>query len=387
MLTSGVESWNRWRTTEAGSLMVDLSGADLRGAQLNRAHLGTANLCGAILSGAELVMAYLRGTALCMADLRGAQMNGAYLSGADLRGAQLDKANLSMADLCEARLTEACMSGARLNGANLRAANLSRADLSEADLSHADVSKADLSRTDLRVGLGHTILCQIDLGAFCSASDVRHLSDSTIDWSSVAKSLRAVNLKDFLRRTGMPGVFIEYMVECARTLDPHQLFSLMQSTFISYGAPDEAFARHLNDALFSNGVTTFFFPKDAEPGQKLHTAMRDGVNKHDRIILVCSKASLDRRGVLNEIQETLAREARDGGASYLIPLALDDYVYSEWQPADPGVAQAVRDRVVVDFRSADPTKSDVVTRETAEFSFNVQLGRLLTALRKDCPRT
>lgn len=34
---------------------------------------------------------------------------------------------------------------------------------------------------------------------------------------------------------------------------------MMQSVFISFGGPDEAFARKLNEALHSNGVRTFFF--------------------------------------------------------------------------------------------------------------------------------
>ena len=132
--------------------------------------------------------------------------------------------------------------------------------------------------------------------------------------------------------------------------------SPLQSTFLSYGGPDTDFARKLNDALLKNGVTTFFFAKDAIPGKKLHRLMRDGVNTHDRVILVCSKASLDRPGVVNEITETLQREARDGGKEYLIPITLDDHVFSGWKPDDPGVAQAIRDRVVADFRGADTDK-------------------------------
>jgi hypothetical protein len=47
------------------------------------------------------------------------------------------------------------------------------------------------------------------------------------------------------------------------------------------------------------------------------------------VLLLCSRHSLNQKGVLNEIQETLAREARDGGASYLLPIMLDDYVLKE----------------------------------------------------------
>jgi hypothetical protein len=162
----------------------------------------------------------------------------------------------------------------------------------------------------------------------------------------------------------MPEVFIEYDVSCALSLET-KVFAMLQSTFISYGSPDEPFARKLYEALHRNGVTTFFFAEHAVPGDKLHRMMRKGVNEHDRVILVCSKASLDRKGVLNEIEETLARESRDGGAAYLIPIRLDDYVFSEWAPPNPDTAQSVRDRVVADFEGADadPAKFDAGVRK------------------------
>jgi TIR domain len=130
--------------------------------------------------------------------------------------------------------------------------------------------------------------------------------------------------------------------------------NMRESTFISYGHPDEAFAQKLNQALRIHGVPTFFFKDDAAPGAKLHRVMRDGVNQYDRVILICSINSLNRPGLLNELEETLAREARDGGAEYLIPIRLDDYVFNGWNPKKFGVAQAVRDRVVADFR--DPSR-------------------------------
>jgi pSer/pThr/pTyr-binding forkhead associated (FHA) protein len=127
----------------------------------------------------------------------------------------------------------------------------------------------------------------------------------------------------------------------------------LQSTFISYGGPDLAFAKKLNEALKLRGVQTFLFEEDAVPGTRLHEVMHWGVNAHDRVILVCSKASLERRGLLNELEETLAREARDGGATYLLPVRLDNYVIDGWNPTKPGLAQRIRDRVIADFRDHD----------------------------------
>jgi hypothetical protein len=163
------------------------------------------------------------------------------------------------------------------------------------------------------------------------------------------------------------------MIDCGRAIDQLDLFSMMLRTFISYGGPDRAFAALLRDELHKNGVTTFFFEQDAPLGERLHRVMREGVNDFDRVILICSRSSLDRPGVLNEIEETLAREARDGGATYLIPITLDDYVFAGWRPVRPDVAQAVRDRVVGDFHGAD---SDSAKMKRA-------LEKLLRALRRN----
>jgi TIR domain len=176
----------------------------------------------------------------------------------------------------------------------------------------------------------------------------------------------------FLAASGMPEVFVAYMMESARALDPLGVFRLLQSTFISYGGPDEPFAYALHEALQRNGVSTFFFPIHAVPGRKLHRVMREGVNSYDRVILICSKESLARPGVLNEIEEALQREARQGGKELLIPVAIDDFVYDEWMPSDPGVAQSIRDRVIADFRGAVPNQE----------RFHRELVKLVVALRK-----
>ena len=94
----------------------------------------------------------------------------------------------------------------------------------------------------------------------------------------------------------------------------------LASVFISYGGPDEPFALKLNKALQLSGVTTFLFKAHAVPGQKLHRVMSQNVNKFDRVVLICSASSLNRPGVQNELEEVLAREAREGGAEILIPI-------------------------------------------------------------------
>ena len=64
---------------------------------------------------------------------------------------------------------------------------------------------------------------------------------------------------------------------------------MFSTLFISYGGPDESAAVTINGFLKSRGIKTWFFPDDALPGQKLHRVMHDGVNQHDRVLLICSK--------------------------------------------------------------------------------------------------
>ena len=96
--------------------------------------------------------------------------------------------------------------------------------------------------------------------------------------------------------------------------------SAYKSAFISYGGPDEAFARRLYEALLDKGVHVYYFPESSIPGRRLHRTMNDAVHDYDVVISVCSEAAVIRPGWLNELEQTLAREAREGGAELLIPV-------------------------------------------------------------------
>jgi uncharacterized protein YjbI with pentapeptide repeats len=336
-------------TTSADELLERYASGErhFMGALLRAAMLARAHLTGAILIEAHLIEA----------NLSGANLSGANLTMAHLMGANLDGANLSGANLASANLDHANLSSANLEGAILNGAILNGAILNNTTFNHAKLENSKLGGISLKA------LCQ-------ATPPVVHYRPSSIDFESITLSLLAPNLEDFLIRAGLPPIAAQAMIDAAQAVKG-SVWDMMQSTFISFGGPDELFARKLYEALHSNGVRTFFFPEHAEPGEKLHRMMRDGVNKHDRVILICSKSSLDRKGVLNEIEETLAREARDGGEAYLIPIRLDDYVFSGWKPSRLDVAQAIRDRVVADFTEA----------MTDQAKFDAALSKLLRALR------
>lgn len=369
------ELLKRYAAGEREFFAVDVPGADLRGVDLRDAHFQNGDFDDADLSGANLANTEFIDTSLMRVNFVGTDF-----SRADLMGSWLDLSDLRRANLRRTDLAGVAFLSANLEGADLYGARLVNADLTGADLRRANLNSANVSRSNLcgvkcaEIALG-CILTGVDLTPLCDARNVHHSFPSTIDWQSVALSLRAPGLKAFLVASGMPPIVAEYMIETAHAVQGSGLFSMMQSTFISYGSPDEKFASKLYEALQRNGVTTFFFPVHAVPGKKLHRTMRQGVNQYDRVILICSKASLERPGVLNEIEETLARESRDGGAEYLIPIRLDNYLFDGWNPPHPDVAQAIKDRVVVDFRGT----------KTSQAKFDAQLMRLLDALKKKRP--
>ncbi len=356
---------------------------DFRGAKLNRANLYDAVLAKSQLNAADLTAA----------DLRGANLAEAGLYGADLRGARLSSANISNAglidaNLCDARLDDTRAHTTDFRRARLRRANLCRADLVEASFGEADLYGADfggaylgfVNMVDTEIGdanfggvqLAGTFLHGVDLTSLCDADPpVVHSGPSYIDHRSVVLSLRSRKLKEFLQRTGMPEVFVEYMVECAKAMDGSLIKKLLQSTFISYGGPDEPLARRLYEALHRNGVTTFFFPEHAKPGQRIGRVVRENVESYDRILLLCSRASLGRPGVLYEIEETFERERRGGAAEYLIPIELDDCLRENGAVLRKDLVRVLRDRVCADFRGA----------QEDEEVFQAGLRKLIAALR------
>ena len=101
--------------------------------------------------------------------------------------------------------------------------------------------------------------------------------------------------------------------------------------------------------------------------------MFNGVNSHDKVLLVCSKNSLNRNGVLNEIERVLEREAKNGGIEILIPITLDDYVYKEWNPSRLDIAEQIRSRVITKF----PQNINI-----SDTIFKTEADKLLKALKK-----
>jgi hypothetical protein len=306
---------------------------------------------GGDLSGATLRAASFYGASLQGVDLSGADLVYIQLKAADVTGSSFEKARVGASDLIATNFTRANLRRADFTGASLSGANCVEADLTEAYLGDAKLCRLRLVGANLTgVTLARTNLADMDVRPLCDVSVLKHSAPSYVDARTVMWSYTHPNLKRFLIDCGVPEIFAEYMIDCARALGEPMLRRLMQTTFISYGGPDEAFARRLYSALRDHGVVVFFFPETARVGERIDNEVFQQIQAHDRVLLVCSRDSLDRPGVLNEIQETLDREARDGGATYLLPIMLDDYVLTGWRATEPVLAERLGRRIIADFR-------------------------------------
>lgn len=144
----------------------------------------------------------------------------------------------------------------------------------------------------------------------------------------------------------------------------------LASVYLSYGDDDQPFARRLFEGLEAAGVPVFYRHEHAVPGAKHHRSARRSIREYEHVILLCSERSLQAASVLSELDEMLSREFDEGAAERIIPILLDDFASTGWQPRHPDLRRAVRDRVALDMKGAEADRS----------KFEKALKRLLGAL-------
>lgn len=338
ILKQGVTAWNNWREEHPKIR------PNLRLVNLVREDLRRVNFSNTDLSGARLAAA----------DLRRANLKGANLSETDLRLANLILANLEGANLSGADLTLAYLSKANLIEADLRLTNLRLARLQESDMNNAIV--------------GLTIFAGLDLRKARGLETVQHIGPSTIGIDTIYKSKGKIP-SAFLRGAGVPEIFIKHMDSLLK-VRAIQFYSC----FISYSSEDELVAKRLYEDLQRNQVQVWYFPETAKWGEPVWGEIDRSIRMYDKLVVICSKFSLQSGPVLREIERALQREDKEG-RNVLFPIRIDDYLFDEWE--NPRKADVVA-KVVGDFRVWD--------RETGEFDeekYQRAFNKLLKALQAE----
>ena len=229
--------------------------------------------------------------------------------GADLRGAILSNAKLQNANLIDAKLAGANLAGAILEKADLFRTDLRRANLADTDFSGSKLVDVNFyGATFLRTNLAGATLARgtftdLDLGGAHGLDTVEHSAASTIGLDVFFRSRGSIS-DVFLRRAGVPEVFISYVPSFLN--QPIQFYSC----FISYSHEDKGFARLLHDRLQGQGIRCWLDEHQLLPGDDLHESIDRGIRLWDKILLCASEASLTGWWVDDEINRAFQKEAQ-----------------------------------------------------------------------------
>jgi uncharacterized protein YjbI with pentapeptide repeats len=269
-------------------------------------------------------------------DLHGRDLSGVSLRYGILRrfnfaGANLSGADLSFADLRASDLSHVNLRGARLRGADLRFADLQGADLSGSDLREALFSTANLCNSDFSdAKLGFCCFDNVGLADAKGLATSHHYGPSSIGLDTL---LLSGPLPDaFLRGCGVPMTWRKQLKLMANP-EIDDFFS----AFISYSSRDSLNADEIYKYLSTSGVSCWQDKHELFPGDDLYPGIQRGILESDKLLLLCSEASLNGETgwwVDREITTALERERDRAKASkslwsVIIPVDLDGYLFTE----------------------------------------------------------
>lgn len=348
----GREALAHWREGNPNG-RLDLRDADLSHAQLFDLNLSEAYFDGACLSGAMLSRSRLLRTSLSNVDLSDAHLVRADLFGANLQNAIMRDAKLNRADFCAANMKRADLEGADLCDASLVEANLAGANLQSVDLRNTVFNAVCMGKANMSdARLSGTTLNNIDLSRVQNLGHARHFSQSTIGVDTLFKSNGAIP-DEFLRGAGINPIVQHLLI--GNTKSKTDAFYrwveapiTLDNCFISYSTVDKRFVDKLQSALNDRGVDYWYAPEHGRWGQELETQIDRQISLRDRVIVVCSSASLyESEWVQKEIALAVREESRRN-KTILFPVMIDD-AFLKW--AHPN-AMRLREILAGDFRQA-----------------------------------
>ena len=333
----------KWRQNNP-HVVFDLKHAPLSNVQLTRANL----------SGADLFEAHLDGAILKSADL-----SRARLAGANLMKANLGRVNLTDSSLFSANLPEANLKRANLSGANLTGTDLREADLTEANLFMAQMNMTGLRGADLTgATCGYTVWGDLNLSSANGLETIKHPAPSIVGVGTLYLSKGTIP-EEFLRGCGLdPKVQPillgdkQALTDAAYAADGTAIRP--QTCFISYSSQDKTFVDQLQKALNASGVDYWYAPEHGIWGRPLKEQIDQQIAIRDRVVLVCSKSSLNESDwVLHEITRALETENQrkaEGVENWrvLFPVMVDDELLHWNNHLQPRVLEVLAG----DFRGA-----------------------------------
>ncbi len=102
-------------------------------------------------------------------------------------------------------------------------------------------------------------------------------------------------------------------------------------------------------AVNGGAETCWKFDENAKWGEPVWGEIDTAIRHYDKLVVICSKDSLESPPVIREIERALQKEDREH-KNVLFPVRIDDYLFDEWD---------------------HPRKADVVSKVIGDFSDNL----------------
>lgn len=194
---------------------------------------------------------------------------------------------------------------------------MSAVDLREANLTSANLDGAYLGNVDLF----NTILADLDLSATNGLDHYFHHGPCIVDHRTLARS-RALPVR-FARGCGVDDDTIDFFLRKAA------VSSRYFRPFISYSHHDSVFAEKLYNALLDRGIRCWLDRDKLLPGEQLLDRVSEAIGENDKVLLCCSRSSLESPYVKDGVLMARERE-RNEKLAMMIALDLDGYL-GQWR--------------------------------------------------------
>jgi hypothetical protein len=304
----------------------------------------------------------LSGADLAKIDLRHADLFGANLSSANLSGSHLSNADLALANLAGANLEKARLYFSNLVASKLEGTNLSESSLIGSRFQYPDLSKTVFTNAEML----RAVFSDCDLSKCVGLSAVKHVGPSSIGIDTLIRSFRGAGncftaeIEAFFLNAGVPKQLIDALPDILANVQYY-------TCFIAYGESDRAFAERLNKDLMAKGVSSWFYPLDAIPGEWMWREISQKRREAEKMILLCSVEALVRDGLLKEIEEQI-----DEDPDKIVPVSLDN----TWKQKGFVIRRGQRE----DFKAILLNKTHVDFSDKSKY--NESFCRLLTGIKR-----
>ena len=195
---------------------------------------------------------------------------------------------------------------------------------------------------------GHTLFGDCDLSKAVGLHLVEHEGPSTLGIDTIYRSRGKIH-ESFVRGCGIPDGFITQMYSLVEAVDGIQFYSC----FISYSSKDDEFARRLHGKMRDAHLRVWFAPEEMKGGDLLIEQIETAIRVYDKLLIVLSKASLQKRMGYYRAEKRAQGRAPEQKRK-LFPIRLVDFeTLRDWEcfDADSGkdLAVELREYFIPDF--------------------------------------